>query len=213
MFSRKDMRSRFTEVYNKQPDSNIGKLISILYQPLQHIENTLDTIQNWRDINLAKGTTLDRIGENIVQPRGAATDEVYRILLKSKVARNLSPADINTIIEVLALALDCDGSEIRIEEKYTDPNEPEPAALSLLQVPIARLNEVGLSPAQFGQIVQKTVSAGVRVAQIDLSGTFMLASKRAEVEKSKRGLSNIEMTVGGTLGTVFVPGKDYKLPM
>ncbi|MCE5168536.1 hypothetical protein LQV63_04305 [Paenibacillus profundus] len=213
MFSLKDMLSRFTDAYNKQPDSNLGKLVSILHEQLQSVENTLETIQDWRDIDRARGTTLDRIGENVVQPRGQATDEVYRILLKSKVARNLSKTDVNTIIEVLALALDCDFSEIRIEEKYMDPNEPEPAALSLMRVPIARLNEVGMSPYQFAQIIQKTVAAGVRVAQIDLSGTFLLSSKRSEVEKSKFGLADIQMTTGGTLGTVFMPGNDYELPI
>ncbi|CAH8242818.1 hypothetical protein WJ0W_000001, partial [Paenibacillus melissococcoides] len=66
---------------------------------------------------------------------------------------------------------------------------------------------------QFAQIIQKTVAAGVRVAQIDLSGTFLLASKRAEVEKSKFGLADIAMTTGGTLGTVYMPGNDYELPI
>ncbi|MCY9758983.1 hypothetical protein M5X06_28165 [Paenibacillus alvei] len=213
MFSLKDMLNRFTDAYNKNPNSNLGKLISILHTQLQIVEQTLVKVDEWRDLDKAQGTTLDRIGENVVQPRGAASDEVYRILLKSKVARNLSKTDVNTIIEVLALALDCDYSDIRIEEKHAEPNEPEPAALSLLRVPIARLNEVGLSPYQFAQIIQKTVAAGVRVAQIDLSGTFLLASKRAEVEKDKFGLSDIGMTTGGTLGTVFVPGNDYELPI
>lgn len=212
MFSLKDMLNRFTDAYNKNPNSNLGKLVSILHAQLQSVEQTLVKVDEWRDLDKAQGTTLDRIGENVVQPRGAASDEVYRILLKSKVARNLSKTDVNTIIEVLALALDCAYSDIRIEEKF-ESNEPEPAALSLLRVPIARLNEVGLSPYQFAQIIQKTVAAGVRVAQIDLSGTFLLASKRAEVEKDKFGLSNVEMTVGGTLGTVFVPGNDYELPI
>lgn len=213
MFSLKDMLSRFTDAYNKHPNSNLGRLVSILHSQFQNIENVLETIQEWREIDQAQGTTLDRIGENIVQARGIATDEVYRILLKSKVARNLSKTDINTIVEVLALALDCHVSEIRIEEKYMNPNEPEPAALSLLCVPIARLNEVGMSPYQFAQIIQKTVAAGVRVAQIDLFGTFILASKRAEVEKSKFGFANVEMTRGGALGTVYVPGNNYELPI
>ncbi|MCY9543398.1 hypothetical protein M5X00_14655 [Paenibacillus alvei] len=200
-------------MYNKDPNSNLGKLVSILHYQLQNVEQTLVKVDEWRDLDKAQGTTLDKIGENIVQPRGASTDEIYRILLKSKVARNLSKTDINTIIEVLALALDCDYQEIRIEEKYTDQNEPEPAALSLLRVPIMRLNEVGMSPYQFAQVIQKTVAAGVRVSQIDLSGTFLLSSRRSEVEKSKFGLSDIGMTTGGKLGTVFVPGNDYELPI
>ncbi|CAH8249325.1 hypothetical protein WJ0W_006511 [Paenibacillus melissococcoides] len=77
----KDMLGRFTDAYNKNPESNLGKLVSILHSQLTSLEDTLDKIQEWRDIDRARGTTLDRIGENVVQPRGAATDEIYRILL------------------------------------------------------------------------------------------------------------------------------------
>lgn len=156
---------------------------------------------------------MDRIGENIVQPRGASTDEIYRVLLKSKIARNLSKTDVNTIIQVLSLALDCPYSDIRIVPKYNDPTEPEPAAISLVKVPTKRLNEVGMSPVQFGQIIQRTVAAGVRVAMIEMAGTFQLAKKYDILEQSPTGLADPEMTTGGTLGEVYVPGNDYQLPI
>ncbi|MCJ8015217.1 hypothetical protein MUG84_26470 [Paenibacillus sp. KQZ6P-2] len=213
MFSMKDMLGRFMDFFNKDPNSNIGKLIGILYGQLQEVGDTLETVREWRNIDKAKGTTLDMIGHNIIQPRGAATDEVYRVLLKSKIARNLSQTDINTIIRVLALALNCDYSDIRIQPKFNDPVDPEPAALSLIRVPIKRLNEVGMSPMQFGQIIQKTVAAGVRVAQIELAGTFQLASKYGELETGATGLADPDMTTGGTLGEVYVPGHDYTLPI
>lgn len=213
MFSMKDMLRRFTDVFNKNPSSNIGKLIGILYGQLKEVGDTLETVREWRDIDNAKGTTLDMIGHNIVQPRGAATDEIYRVLLKSKIARNLSQTDINTIIRVLALALNCDYSDIRIRPKFNDPVDPEPAALSLIRVPIKRLNEVGMSPMQFGQIIQKTVAAGVRVAQIELAGTFQLSSQYSGLESGKTGLADPDMTTGGTLGEVYVPGYDYTLPI
>ncbi|MGG6311555.1 hypothetical protein [Paenibacillus macerans] len=213
MFSHKDMLKRFADVYNKNPNSNLGKLIGILYGQLSQLDDTFQRIREWRSIDEAQGTTLDRIGENVVQPRGAATDEIYRVLIKSKIARNLSKTDINTIIRVLAIALDCAYSDIRIQEKWNDPADPEPAAISLIQVPTKRLNEVGMSPLQFGQIIQKTVAAGVRVAQIELTGTFRLSSKYAEIETGPDGLGDIDMTAGGTLGTVYVPGNDYALPI
>lgn len=207
------MLKRFADTYNKSPNSNLGKLIAILHSQLAAVNDTLETIREWHDIDTAQGTTLDRIGTNVVQPRGAATDEIYRVLLKSKIARNLSKTDINTIIQVLALALDCDYSDIRIKEKFDDPNEPEPAAISLIQVPIKRLNEVGMSPIQFGQIIQKTVAAGVRVAMIELAGTFRLSSQYAVLEQSSYGLADPDMTTGGTLGEVYAPGHDYTLPI
>ncbi|HEY2493244.1 MAG TPA: hypothetical protein VGI33_10070 [Paenibacillus sp.] len=213
MFSVKEMLSRFADVFNKNPNSNIGKLISILYGQMNDLNSTLVKVQEWRSIDEAQGTTLDRIGQNVIQPRGAATDEVYRVLLKSKIARNLSKTDVNTIIRVLSLALDSHHSDIRIQEKFNDPSDPEPAALSLIRVPIKRLNEVGLSPMQFGQIIQKTVAAGVRVAQIELAGTFRLSSVYDQLQHDAFGLADPDMTTGGSLGTVYVPGNDYGLPI
>lgn len=213
MFDLKTMLRRFTDVYNKDPNSNLGRLIGILHGQLAAVEATFERTREWKSIDAAEGVGLDRIGENIVQPRGAATDEVYRVLLKSKIARNLSTSDINTIIRVLALALDAAPNEVKIRPKWADPDDPEPAALSLIQVPIRRLNEVGMSPFQFGQIIQQTVAAGVRVAQIELAGTFRLSPKYAEVVKGTTGLADDAMTRGGRLGEVYVPGEDYALPI
>lgn len=213
MFSVKDMLSRFADVFNKDPNSNLGKLISILHGQMQELDRALNNVREWRAIDKAKGTTLDRIGQNVAQPRGAATDEVYRVLIQSKIARNLSKTDTNTIIQVLALALNCDYKDIRIQEKFNDPNEPEAAAISLIRVPTKRLNEVGMSPIQFGQIVQRTVAAGVRVALVELAGTFRLSSQLDILEKSSIGLADPEMQTGGTLGEVYVPGNDYELPL
>lgn len=213
MFSVKDMLRRFADTYNKNPESNLGKMISILHGELARVGETLERVCEWKDIDAAQGTTLDRIGSNVVQPRGAATDEVYRVLLKSKIARNLSKTDVNTIIQVLALALDCDYSDIKIQEKFADPLEPEPAAINLIRVPVRRLNEVGMSPLQFARIIQKTVAAGVRVAQIELAGTFALSSQYDVLETSSLGLSDTDMTTGGELGTVYAPGDDYPLPI
>ncbi|MNY05308.1 hypothetical protein D3C86_1380240 [compost metagenome] len=114
---------------------------------------------------------------------------------------------------MLALALNCDYKDIRIQEKFNDPAEPEAAAISLIRVPIKRLNEVGMSPMQFGQIIQRTVAAGVRVALVELSGTFQLSTKYAELETGPIGLADLDMTTGGTLGEVYVPGYDYGLPI
>jgi hypothetical protein len=213
MFSVKDMLKRFADTYNKSPDSNLGKLVGILHSELKTLDDTFTRIREWRSIDKAQGTTLDRIGTNVVQPRGAATDEVYRVLLKSKIARNLSKTDINTIIQVLAIALDCDYSDIRIQEKFDDEQEPEPAAINLIRVPTKRLNEVGMSPDQFARIIQKTVAAGVRVARIELAGTFALSSQYDALETSPLGLADLGMTTGGELGEVYVPGNEYPLPI
>lgn len=116
MYSVKDIIKLFTDHFYKDEDGNLYKLIDICADELGRVKSTNDLIESWRDIDKAKGKTLDLIGENINQNRGAATDEVYRILLKSKIARNLSDGTIDTIIRVIAVALNADLEEIKIRE-------------------------------------------------------------------------------------------------
>jgi hypothetical protein len=209
-----DMLKRLTDRYKKDPNSNIGKIIKIVADELEEIQSTLERIEEWKDVENAEGVALDDLGSNVGQPRGAATDEIYRILLRSKVARNFSDGTIDTIIRVLSLALNCDPKEIRIQELCEDPVNPEPAALSLIQIPIRKLNEVGMSPKQFVQIVQKTVAAGVRVASIELSGTFAFASQPSAIENiDTAGFADENGTVGGYLGALFVDSNDSNLPV
>ena len=212
MITVQDMLRRLTDVFRKDQDSNIGKLMAIFAAQLQKLEQTVQRVEEWRDIDKAEGTTLDRIGENVGQPRGVATDEIYRILIKSKIARNLSKGDINTIITVLATALNTDPSEIRIVELYNDPVAPEPAAISIIQLPLRRINEVGMDPAQFARIVQRTVAAGVRVGVIELVGTFEYGSI-GDPPDPERGFADINQTFGGTLGAAYSPGNVPDLPI
>jgi len=209
-----ELLGRLTDVYRKDPNSNIGKLMDIFAHELERLRATQQRMSEWRDIDRAEGTTLDRIGTNVVQPRGVATDEIYRILIKSKIARNLSKGDINTIIRVLSTALNAPPSEIKIAEKYNDPNEPEPAAISIIQLPLARINAVGMSAYQFARIVQRTVAAGVRVGVIELTGTFAFSSIPDDIEvDDKAGFSDLSGNIGGYLGAVYDPAVDTDLPI
>jgi len=209
-----DMLNRLTSVYCKNPQSNIGKVIKILTDELDDLKQTMIRIEEWRNVDQAEGTVLDDLGQNIGQLRGAATDEVYRILLRSKAARNFSDGTIDTIIRVISIALNADPRELRIKELYNDPNNPEPAAIGLIEVPLRRLNEVGMSPKQFRRIVQKTVASGVRVANIELSGTFSFSSQSSQSELSDTaGFADINQTTGGYLGALFVDSTDTELPI
>jgi hypothetical protein len=212
MITVQDMLRRLTDVFRKDPESNVGKLMAIFAGQLQKLEQTVQRVEEWKDIDQAEGTTLDRIGENVGQPRGVAADEIFRILIKSKIARNLSKGDINTIITVLATALDTDPSEIKIAEQYADPANPEPAAISLIALPLQRLNQVGMDPAQFSRIVERTVAAGVRVGVIELTGTFEFGSMDDPLDQNT-GFADIEQSFGGTLGAVYSPGDAPDLPI
>ncbi|KAF6618252.1 hypothetical protein HFE03_03380 [Paenibacillus sp. EKM102P] len=213
MTSPVDLIKKLTDVFTKNPNSNIGKLFTIVAGPINDLETTFKTIEEWRDIDTAKGTTLDLIGGNVGQLRGAASDEIYRIMIKSKIARNLSKGDVNTIIRVIALAVGADYSEIKIQQKFSDPLDPEPAALSLMRLPLEKLNESGIELSQFVQIIQKTVAAGVSVQSIELAGSFEFGGLPEEVDPERGWGSVDDPNIGGKMGAVFEPGTSTDLPI
>ncbi|GAB4073236.1 hypothetical protein GCM10028778_07960 [Barrientosiimonas marina] len=203
---------RLTDAYKKAQDSNIAKIIGIMIKPFEELRETFEQIESWRSIDNAEGEVLNDIGRDIDQYRGGANDDIYRIMLKSKVARDFSTADTNTIIDVLAMSLDVPKQEVNITDKWMDEYNPEPAAIKVIEIPIERLNEVGMSSGQFVQIVQRTVAAGVLVKQIELQGTFEYGGTELVQDKDK-GFSDLDMTTGGYYGAVYKPENEEKLPV
>ncbi|MHA7580389.1 hypothetical protein ACX12E_08320 [Paenibacillus vandeheii] len=213
MISATDLIRKLTDVFTKNPESNIGKLLRIVSDPINDLKQGFEKIEQWRDIDQAKGTTLDLIGGNVGQKRGAASDDVYRIMIKSKIARNLSKGDVNTIIRVIALAVGASYSDIKITQKFHDPLDPEPAAISLMRLPLERLASSGIELNQFVQIISKTVAAGVSVQSIELQGTFEFGGL-PESYDAATGLGDVnDESIGGSLGAVYQAGTNTDLPI
>lgn len=208
-----DMFRRLTDTYTKNEDSNIGKVLLLLSEQIDDLNESFVAIENYRDLNQASGTTLDLIGKAIGQPRGKATDEVYRILLRARIARNASDGTTNKIINALALALNTDPSDIRISE-LTDGGVYEPATVGLVNLPIEALLGAGMTATQFGILLQRVVAAGVRVASVDLTGSFQLSENAASSSiDNDKGLANLDQTTGGTLSGSFSPEDEVELPI
>ncbi len=68
MITPQDVLRRLTDVFSKNPNSNIGKLLTIMADQIRELTETQNRIRDWRDIDQAQGTTLDRIGQNVGQP-------------------------------------------------------------------------------------------------------------------------------------------------
>ncbi|MGY4689356.1 hypothetical protein [Salibacterium sp. K-3] len=203
---------RITDAYNKNPNSNIAKIISLVMSQLDELTATFERIEAWRAIDNAEGRTLDDIGLDLNQYRGTATDEIYRILLKSKTARDMSEGNTNTVINVLAMAIDADPSEIGISETWMDEDNPEPAGINVIEIPIERLNAVGMSGDQFIQFVAGSVAAGVYVRTIELEGTFSYGAIDEELDENG-GFADVDQTTGGYYGALYEPGDERPLPM
>lgn len=180
--------------------------MKIIGEELDDVKIVYKTIEEWRDVDNAEGIALDNIGKNLMQFRGQTSDEIYRILIKSKVARNRATGTLNNMLEVLSLALDVDPSEIVIEQGVGKHH-----SISIMQVPLGRLAEVGLSITAFGLIVAKLVAGGVKVETIEFFGTFQYVE---ELENDiELGYADINMENGGTLGDLFQPETDPNFPL
>jgi len=127
---------KLTDVYKKTANNNIGKIIKLLSDELDAIQQSLDTIELWRGIDNAEGTTLDLIGENIGQQRLGLSDAAFRLRIKTKIKANTSRGDIETLNEVLRTFLG--DSFIGIQEMWSinDPLIEKKSAAILIQTRI-----------------------------------------------------------------------------
>ena len=96
---------RLPDTYDKSPDSNVGKLLTLPAEQLDNIEDNLDRLQDWRDIDKAEGKVLDRIGRNVNLPRGRMSDLEYRRMIKLQIIINQSRGNIETINQVANVLL------------------------------------------------------------------------------------------------------------
>lgn len=97
-----DKMKRFiTNNYKTDEDSNIGKLMSIIASEISETENTVMTVDYNRDVDVATGVNLEKIGSNFGEVRGGKSDETYRQYIKTRMRANLSGGEMETLIEVL----------------------------------------------------------------------------------------------------------------
>jgi hypothetical protein len=203
-----DMLKRLTDAYNKDPDSNTGKLLKIIGAEIDQLEQTTQDIKAAHQIDNAANYALDCIGKNVQQLRGQTTDDIYRVLIKSKTQRNLSDGSIETLIKIFSFLLNIPASEVEIVELW----DIEPASFQL-NVPASALNSIGLSIGQFGTLVDIVSAAGVKAVSL-FEGTFSFSSQESASETdANAGFADLSQTTGGTLGAYYDPSVNVPLPI
>ena len=85
--------------------SNLWQLMDVLNKPMTDISATAQQIENYREINVASGSTLDLFGEDFKASRVNHDDELYRFLIyiKSLVAK--SQGTVPSIVNISETAL------------------------------------------------------------------------------------------------------------
>lgn len=148
------MLEKLTTAYNKALESNIGKLFRLYGESNQKLEDTYALIASWRDIDKAKGRTLDRIGAAFGVARQAASDAFYRLMIKVKITALLSGGDVDTIIEATSVLFNIPMDQIEVRELF-------PAKCQVI------IRERDLQPeyrqyeAQVVAIIRRIISAGI----------------------------------------------------
>lgn len=147
----KEYFERLPERYRKE---NTEKLYYVLMGGYDKYQETVYSIENSRDIDKATGKTLDLIGENVGQFRIDEDDDLYRLLIKTRIIANRSNGDIPTINQVSSIALK--DIFLGLKEVWTiDMLDNEPSAIM-----IRMTDDVKRLPTE---IFNRIKSAGVRI--------------------------------------------------
>lgn len=146
------------EAFNRLPERfrkpTNERLYEVLYNGFNGIDETLDSIKASRNIDNAYGKTLDLMGQNVGQLRIDEDDELYRLLIKTRIIANLSIGDIPTMNEVLSILVK--DTFIGLQEVWPHKEYMnEPAAIQV------KFNTV-VYAIPF-EIINRIKAAGVRV--------------------------------------------------
>lgn len=203
----KDMLKMLTDALTKNPASNIGKIMFVFNQQYEDVQNTLQTMREWVDVDKAEGKELDAIGTDINQPRGLANDKQYRMMIRSKRARAQSDGTWNAIINTMAKTLNCKPTDLSFKS-VIEKGGTEPLALVIEKIPLKTVIDAQITTNQLIAFVEQVAPCDVRVAEANFEGTFRFSSKYDEPEY------NTDYGFGkGTLSLIVVPSTDVTLPI
>jgi len=196
--------SHFTHNFDKEETSNLYKLNKAYADELNELLQVIEQVNLYRDIDYAEGFALDRIGIEIGQYRGGATDSQYRVMIKLKMSRYLSSGTYDEVIMILANAFNTSYENITI----TPFPDDEMACVEISIEPVILAN-AGFSRSQALALMQSVVASGVRVAAL-LEGTFTFGSFEGEIDATK-GFGDELGTTGGTLSGYITDDTDLPL--
>lgn len=104
--------------FKRSAETNIGKLFSVLAWGLDSVQAQAETIKLWDNIDLARGSVLDRYGANFGVKRFGADDTFYRLLIKVKMLSQLSGGDIDTVANAAATLLEIPAEKVTLREDF-----------------------------------------------------------------------------------------------
>ena len=196
------------DVYRKDTDSNNYKILNIQKIEVDGIKKDTEDVYNTLDLDQATGKTLDLYGDMLGQARGYATDDQYRVMIKSRIVRNLMTGSLDSIITAGCLMFGCEPNEMHIIE------DSSPAGVKVISLPYRVINYVGLSASQVIELIIKLVPVGITVKSAELQGTFEFGTTDSEYDEDKGfAISEADQSIGGYVGYIYSAENEQPLPI
>lgn len=195
-FNSENLIKNLSDAFKKSTDSNNYKILEIDKVGTRDIMTKLQEIAEINDIDKAKGKELDLIGEEFQLKRGKASDEAYRLLIKGKIAQNVSEGTRENVAAVLSFVLRCNKSDVHIV------SGSETGTATLKELPYGILLDAGFSVEQINSLIDDLLPVGVKLNSYLYTGTFTYGSiNDSSLQDSTKGYGSLEdSTIGGYYG-------------
>ncbi len=192
-----DMISKLSTAFNRSPNSNNYKLLSIIASEYQELSSMLEGVRDAHFIDTATGKNLENIGQLFNCKRlQNETDDSYRARIKVQFRKYASSSTVKEIKEIIAAILNTQTSRIRLRELYSY----EPAYFDLW-VFKQDIESVGLSGDEFNVILNEIKPIGVKLDG-KLFGTFeyRASSEPSDPARGYNDLANSNPNAGTYAG-------------
>ena len=144
-----DAKARLLEQY-KGIATIEGLLDALGGQQIQDLEDAIFGLKDRLNIDVSEGVQLDDIGTIVGQAREGQADEVYKLLIKARIGKNVSESEIERVISVWKIITQ--SNVVHLVENY-------PAEVALY-------SDIPLDPSLITlalALVQDVVGAGIKV--------------------------------------------------
>ena len=196
------------DCYRKDEESNNYKLLNIFDYYIEKMRSAAEETREKIKLDNATGKTLDLYGEMVGQVRGQATDDQFRMLIKTKIVRNICSGSHKSMVDSLAAILNCKSSDISIKD-----TPDKMCSVTIGNVPLGAVLTAGMSTSQFEMLIKSLLPAGVTFEPFTYDGTFTFSTVDNEYNEAE-GFSDVEGgDIGGYLGVVAGAENDIILPI
>lgn len=208
--------------------TNIEEMLSSYVQEVQELENVLYSLFDEKLLDTAVGAQLDLLGRIVQEPRRSSDDEVYRKLIRGRIAANRSSGTIPELLNLLTIISEIDDEYILREyfpasltveaqqailpndeiASFDDVTYTNATADRLMVYPRLGVTEVPWFASVIMDLLRDAKAAGIKISFLwnseDQANIFQFSSQVDTVESSSlQGFANNAQTTGGYLSGVI----------